>query len=312
MNYAKKLLNKKSFYLFLILSILIVVLVLVLLQIRNNKKVAFLLSQENYSYVKDESTPLILNVGCSRDDTMHFEKKLINKCIFSDYDTNNYFLVELIKIEKLKENQTYENNKYHQYQLSFKLPFSSNEIIKMNNFYLNLEYTNDEKLSLPMGTIAIASNNYNGNDIIISSMEGVVNENNDHQMLVGITLKPKMIEKDIIINKIKTISAITNLNLGEIKEITSEIENDQPLNDLLGKEYDLYNNKLINKLSLEIQSDKKYLIPLIYSKMDSITTLAFIIEYEKNGEIFEQVIYPFKFYSSSKDTLTKRLVYGRN
>lgn len=312
MNYAKKLLNKKSFYLFLILSILIVVLVLVLLQIRNNKKVVFLLSQENYSYVKDESTPLILNVGCSRDDTMHFEKKLISKCIFSDYDTNNYFLVELIKIEKLKENQTYENNKYHQYQLSFKLPFSSNEIIKMNNFYLNLEYTNDEKLSLPMGTIAIASNNYNGNDIIISSMEGVVNENNDHQMLVGITLKPKMIEKDIIINKIKTISAITNLNLGEIKEITSEIENDQPLNDLLGKEYDLYNNKLINKLSLEIQSDKKYLIPLIYSKMDSITTLAFIIEYEKNGEIFEQVIYPFKFYSSSNDTLTKRLVYGRN
>lgn len=310
MNYVKKLLNKKIFYLILIVMIILAVALLAILQFRNSQKVVFLIAQENYSYIKEDNTPLVLNINCSRDDTMYFEKRTINKCYISDYETNDSYLVELKDIKKASEKNTYNEQAYYLYKLSFKLPFSSNEIIKMNNFYLDIEYINEERVSLPMGTIAIASNIYQGSDVTISSLQGIVNEKNNNNMLVGITIKPNLLSKDIDIINLEAVSAVSKLNLSETKEITSDIENDQAISSILEKDYDILNEQLISELNLQMKSGKKYVIPLTYTKFEPYTTLGFIIKYVKNDEIFEQAIYPFKFFSSENQKNVKLVTYG--
>lgn len=312
MNYAKKLLNKKVLYLVLFGVILIICIIFSLLQIRNSKKIEFVIIQENYSYVRDEENPLSLQINCSRNDTMYFNKKLIKNCSFIDYENYDSFLVELIDIDKQNKNMHYQDKIYYSYQLLFKLPFSSNEVIKLNNFYLKMEYVNDEKITLPMGTIALAANQYTGNAVIISSMQGIVNKSNDSDTLVGIVLKTNSLN-NIEITNIKTVSTITEINLEEIKEITNEkIINDKPIEEILEKEYDIYDVKLTPRLNRTIEIGKMYVLPLMYRKAESIKTLAIIIKYFENGEELEQIVYPFKFFSGNQKMNVKKIVYDGN
>lgn len=311
MNYVKKLLRSKGIYIILFITILAIVIIFLLLQIRNSKKIEFLTVQNNYTHINDDNNPLSLQVSCSRNDTMYFNKKLVKNCTFIDYENYDSFLVELVDISKQNKNLNHENESYYSYRLLFKFPFSSSDIIVLNNFYLNIEYTNDEKIVLPMGSLAIASNNYSGTDIIISSMQGIVNKSNENNTLVGVVLRTASLEKNIQIIGIKAISSIVEINLNEVEKINDKtIVNNEPIEKILGKEYDIYNYITSTTLNSPIEMNLQYILPLMYKKSQVVTTVGFIIKYLKNDVEFEQIIYPFKFFNCDNNVDIKKIMYG--
>lgn len=242
---------------------------------------------------------------------MYFNKKLVKNCTFIDYENYDSFLVELVDISKQNKNLNHENESYYSYRLLFKFPFSSSDIIVLNNFYLNIEYTNDEKIVLPMGSLAIASNNYSGTDIIISSMQGIVNKSNENNTLVGVVLRTASLEKNIQIIGIKAISSIVEINLNEVEKINDKtIVNNEPIEKILGKEYDIYNYITSTTLNSPIEMNLQYILPLMYKKSQVVTTVGFIIKYLKNDVEFEQIIYPFKFFNCDNNVDIKKIMYG--
>ena len=311
MNYVKKLLRNKGIYIILFIAIFVIIIVFSLLQMRNSKKVEFLTIQNNYSHISDDNNPLSVQVNCSRNDTMYFNKKLVKRCTFIDYENYDSFLVELVDINKQNKNLNHKNENYYSYRLLFKFPFSSSDIIVLNNFYLNIEYTNDEKIVLPMGSLALATNNYSGTDIIISSMQGIVNKINDNDTLVGIVLRTTSLANDIQIVGIKAISSIVEINLDEVEEINDkEIINNEPIEKFLRKEYDIYNYITSTELNSPIEMNLQYILPLMYKRSQVVTTIGFVIRYLNNGTEFEQIIYPFKFFSGTEHVDIKKTNYG--
>lgn len=311
MNYVKKLLRSKGIYIILFITILVIILVFSLLQIRNSKRVEFLTIQNNYSHINDDTNPLAVQVNCSRNDTMYFNKKLVKNCTFIDYENYDSFVVELVDISKQSKNLSHKNENYYSYRLLFKFPFSSNDIIVLNNFYLNIEYINDEKIVLPMGSLALATNSYSGTDIIISSMQGIVNRNNENDTLVGIVLRPTSLTKNIQIIDIKAISSVVEVNLDEVEEINNKtIINNELMEEILGKEYDIYNYIPSTKLNSPIEINSQYILPLMYKKSQIITTIGLVIKYLNNDVEFEQIVYPFKFFSGTETVDIKKTIYG--
>ncbi len=307
MNFVKRLSNRKVIYLIFGVIIIIIAATFVLLQVRNSKKVVFLTIQNDYSYIKDQKNGLSVQVNCSRDDTMYFNKKLIRQCSFMDYESYDSVQVNLQSIKKKAEKIKYDGEEYFGYQLSFDLPFSSNDIMKFNNFYLKMEYVNDEIISLPLGSVAIASSDYLGDDLVIGSLQGIVNDSNNYQTLVGIVIKPLSEADDVEIVDIKAVSSVVSLNLGDSVELIDEVVNNDSLEKLLNKEYDLYNSKLDSQLREPLEMGKQYLIPFHYNKCQQIKTLAFTIKYLKNNELFEQLIYPFQFFNGPSQAVAKKV-----
>ncbi len=307
MNFVKRLSNRKVIYLIFGVIIIIIAATFVLLQVRNSKKVVFLTIQNDYSYIKDQKNGLSVQVNCSRDDTMYFNKKLIRQCSFMDYESYDSVQVNLQSIKKKAEKIKYDGEEYFGYQLSFDLPFSSNDIMKFNNFYLKMEYVNDEIISLPLGSVAIASSDYLGDDLVIGSLQGIVNDSNNYQTLVGIVIKPLSEADDVEIVDIKAVSSVVSLNLGDSVELIDEVVNNDSLEKLLNKEYDLYNSKLDSQLREPLEMGKQYLIPFHYNKCQQIKTLAFTITYLKNNELFEQLIYPFQFFNGPEQIVAKKV-----
>lgn len=307
MNFAKKSFTKKHLFLLLILAIIVVVIMFVILQNRNSKKVTFLIFQENYSFVLGGNEQISFQINCNRDDTMYFNPKYLEKISLVDYDSEDIINVNLNSINKIKKEIEYEEEKYYGYKLIIDLPFSSTEIIKYQNFYLKLEYINDEEVCLPMGSLALVAKDLSGEDLVITSLQGIVNRQGDYQTLVGVMIKLSS-TSDVKILDIKAISSVVNLNLGETIETDEDTKNNDDLSTILNKEYDIYSNKLVDKLINPLELKKRYLIPLSYSSYEQVRTLSFIIKYMKNDIIFEQAIEAFPFFSERR-MIAKKVVY---
>lgn len=308
MNYVKKLSKNKWEYLLLILLLISVFVTLMIFQIRNSKKLIFLTSLKNYSLVLDEED-FNVNIKCSRNDTMYFNQKMIKNAYFYDQKTKDTYLVKVKDINLEKDYYQYQYDQYYDYDLTISIPFTSNEVIKFKNFFLVLEYLNDEKLNFKMGTLALLTKPSSQNEIIINSLKGIVNVANQKETVVGIILKMSSLHDEIILNKVEIISSVVNANMNEIKELKNCPDQTEEISKILQKEYDIF--KRVNDTTTEIliNNEKTLVVPFSYDFVSQVKTLGFILHYQINSESFEQIIYPFKFFETTNFSQIEKMSY---
>ncbi len=98
---------------------------------------------------------LDLNIKCSRQDTMYMNKEMVDNTYILDYTTKDTYMIDLVDIVYINRYSS-EHDSYFDYKLTFSIPFDSNTEIELNNFYLVINYLNDEgKLYFVMRKIPV-------------------------------------------------------------------------------------------------------------------------------------------------------------
>lgn len=309
MNYVKKLFKEKLDYIILILFLLSVSITLLILYTRNSEKLIFLTVQDNYSVITNEDNLLEFNVKCSRQDTMYLQKEMIDTTYLLDYTTEDNYLIEVKDIVYLGR-YSYEGDSYFDYRFQLMLPFRSDQEIELNNFYLVINYLNNETLNLKMGSLSVLSTDEGDREIVIKNLKGIVNEYDNKQYLVGIIFNFASINNFIEIININPISTIIENDLENIKLLESvEINSTMSISELLEYDYNPFSKNNKTTISLDLDKEKAILVPLKYNKKVQIKTLGFIIEYLNNGEYQYQLVYPFQFFNTSIESLVEKVEY---
>lgn len=315
--FKKPLFKNKLDYLLLAVLVVCVFIVLLILQIRNSKKLIFLSVIDHYSYVlageEDVMEPLTFTIKCSRNDTMYFDKSLINTVYLYDQTTQDSYQVLIDEINLQEDKFYYQNDGYYDYQLKIKIPFKTSSQIQLTNFYLRLEYQNDEKLNFKMGSLAfIFDNDSYQNNFLISNLKGIINEINNQKTLVGINLKIESKQEMLTLNSIETISSKVKTNLQETKIISSELNFNDDITEILGKDYDLFKPNNQDELNLVLNNNTNLFVPLIYNEYCQIKVLGLIINYTIADKQFSQLIYPFKFFETTSTKEIEKMSYKIN
>ena len=209
---------------------------------------------------------------------------------------------------------SYQHDSYFDYKLTFNIPFNSTQEIELNNFYLVINYLNDESLHFKMGSLSILPVEDDSCDILINNMKGIVNTISQKQFLVGIVLDIENLVDCIELINISSISSVVDLDLSNIVYLeNSDINSTMAINEILGFNYDplIYTHNHTT-ISIDLDSRNVLFIPLKYKQVIQIKTLGFIIEYFKNGEYHYQLIYPFKFFNTYTESIVEKLEYDYN
>jgi len=313
MNFMKKLFNEKIDYVILILFIISSTITLLMFYIRNSQKLIFLTVQDNHSIICNKDNLLDLNIKCSRQDTMYMNKEMVDNTYILDYTTKDTYMIDLVDIVYINR-YSYEHDSYFDYKLTFSIPFDSNKEIELNNFYLVINYLNDETLNFKMGSLSILPTTDDSFDILINNMKGIVNTFEEKQYLVGVIFDIENLLDCIEIINISTISSIVDLDLSNIVYLdSSDINPTEDIKDLLCFEYDpfIYNHN-INNINIDLSNELILFIPLKYKQVIQVKTLGFIIEYLQNGEYHYQLIYPFKFFNTYSESIVEKIEYDFN
>ena len=312
MNFVKKLFKEKIDYILLILFILSTTITLFIFYYRNTQKLVFLTISDNYSVIVNEDNLFSLNIKCSRQDTMYMNKEMVDSTYILDYTTQDTYLIELKDIKYI-DRYSYEQDSYYDYNLTFYIPFQSNGEIELKNFYLIINYLNDESLNFKMGSLSILSTNDLSSDILIKNMKGIVNVYDEKQYLVGIIFDIEGLENSIEVINILTISGIVDLNLNKTVVLEShDILATTIIDDLLDAPYDPFEKTNKGKLNMDLDQEQILLIPLSYNEKIQIKTLGFMIEYLKNGEYHYQLVYPFMFFNTNTESIVEKFEYDYN
>ncbi len=302
MNYTKKKSRTKWFIIITCLVSLIIISIIVVAFLR--KKDYYYYFAKDDVYYLDKSNPTFnVSIYSTHQDDYYLDMTSINSVVLKSQDRKEFYTLNLNKIVKEQQTEIYQNQTFYKYRFNLMLPLKEIDNFSLDDATLELNYISDESLSLKLGTF-IMYDNLNDSHLTITKLKGVVNTIDNLQVLcgMGITISSK---NNVTIKKIETLDQRININNDQIKVLeNSDYLNETLMSTLLQDEYNPYHVNTTNNLDITINDteSKHYLIPFSYQKLFSIDTLGFIITYSLDGIIYQQLIYPFKFYATTTNS----------
>lgn len=299
MNYMKK-----TYRIIILSSILIVLVVGLILIVSYKRKQIYTFLTVPYDYyvsTSDEQTIDFL-VFTKEWDTPYLKEENILRSNLAVSMSKDSYQVHIDEIEKMGLAK-YEDEQYTQFRLHIYIPLSSKDIINLDDVYLNLEYENEEELSLPLGNICIFPSVLTS-DIYYSSLKGITKDVNGDKTLVGVVTKINT-KKDIKIKHIIPLHNKSKIN-SEYTKIISIDEADTTL----PIDYNPLDNSIKDKeLDINIHNDDYLFIALAHENSSGSSLMGFKIIYLDEGVEKYFVINPFRFFSDDSLYQVEKTVY---
>ncbi len=307
MNFMKKIYSIKI-YVILSFIILLIFGIIVYLSISRKKDVyKFLTIPESY-YLDDKYPTFNINLYSNHTNDYFLKEKTIKEISVKSYTSTDSYKLKLNQIREEDQGINNNNIDYYKYCLNVTFPVDINMNYQIKDAYLEIEYISDEILKFDIGSI-IFYKELLDNKISIMCMKPIVNIIENKQIITGIGLTLSSNE-DIIIENISSLDERLFFKLDQFKIIENNYNNNVLIEELLNEKYNpSLTKEKHNFIQLEKDSEKHFVIPIGYNRIESINTFGFIIEYEIDGIQHEQLVNPFKFFSGKINV--KEICYAR-
>ena len=178
---------------------------------------------------------------------------------------------------------------------------------------MSMNYINDETLDFKIGKVFLYNKDESLKAFTISSLKGLVTTINEEQTLSGVILSLTKEYDNLTIINIETLNNNVIINKGKITELEhTNYESTTSINDVLGYEYNIYNQPSDKNINYNVDNNLIFLLPLSYLNQSSVSTLGFKITYIMDNTVYHQVIEPFMFFKSYLDFEVDFFVYDIN
>lgn len=299
MNCMKKHFTIKMYIIFTVGFTLILGMVIFLTITRKKDIYKFMTILESY-YLQEKYPTFNINVFSNHHEDYFLKQDTIKELsIKSESSTDSYVL----KLNQIKEeNETFSNQqeKYYKYQINVTFPIDINTTYQIEDAYLQIDYISDELLKFDIGSI-IFYHELLDNKISIPCMKPVVNIIDEKQVMTGLGLT-LMSADDITITNIEPLDNRIFLKNSQITKTSSNYDNNISIEKLIDTTYKpLIKDDEKTNIKLIKNEENHYVIPIGYNDLETINTIGFVINYEIEGLNYQQLIYPFKYFSGIKE-----------
>ena len=279
--------------------LIIIITSIIIITNKRNTELSIIVPDKHYSLLYEDKPILNLKFYCSKDDPLIFDLNNISKAsIYNEYDMYNCKIEEIIKSEDLTN---YQNKDYYEGIFKIILNFTSNELIDIKNAYLKIIYNNEDELNIKIGNLCFYKSR-SVNNITIKKVQSIVNPIDQYLSMVGIILEIEALS-DLEIVNIIPISSSLKINNKYVK-VNHEIldyDNNMNIKEIVGNGYLLFSESspLFTKIIINEKERIQLIIPFSYQVKELVDNCGLIIRYKINGEIFEQIVNPYKLFNSS-------------
>ena len=280
-----------------ILSIIAVVLVLILVIPEDNSITILSVEKEYLLASNTKETQLNVVTFADEKDSVYFNKDSIKDTYIFDYETKEKFRVTLLDALNTKKKVNYIDRDYYQYNLSFKIDFYSSELMNINNAYIQFVYPDETNITVRIGNIVRC---FTPNDGILhyTRLKGIVNEFKDKSYLCGVIIDLSVDELIDIVDIIPLSNGLgidaENVSVGQF-----EYKYNTSMNDIIFGYNPLKDKTNFN--SVFVKGKTSIFIPLRYDSLRQIMITSFIIKYKYDDQVYEMLVYPFKYFDAKSD-----------
>lgn len=293
MNLLKK---KYKLIIAVISSVLLIVICVIILLKQNPNKCEFItLSNDYYVVNSNNNNTINVPIYVSELDSEFMKKENIDKIyIFNNKDEDKY----QVNLEycTFRKEAVYEGDTYYQYDVKLDFLFSTDELLTIEDAYLEIFYPNDIIIKLKIGSI-IVYNYYSNECLGYSNLKGLVKTYQNTTMLTGVLVKLYNLNKYRICG-IKCINNYAEINTEYTKKVEYVSDESTPLDSFIDNKFNIIGNN-VTIFSIDMKEEEYIFIALNYNSYISSPCIGFIIEYEQDGKMYEKVISPFKFYKEA-------------
>lgn len=212
----------------------------------------------------------------------------------------DYFMVYIDNIKEA-DMASYDGKSYYEYDLTISLPLSSDEVLNINNAYLEFEYVNEEKLALNIGNICIYELGEVHN-LTISRLRGFTMDIENKKMLAGTLIKFNH-EEDVTITNIEPLSCQARINKKEVYKTDEEFT--------LPDNYEII-GKNDNSIDIELGINDYLFIGLSYDEYCIAPQIGYVIYYTMNDTEYKEIISPFSYYKTDDQFKIEKYEYETN
>lgn len=295
MNFWKK--NYKIIFGILI-GIGFLISTLLIINFKRPKKNIFLTTHNDYFIVnQDFNNTFDCLIFSSIENSYYLNLKNIEEVAIVDYQTSDLYAVVIEQIH-YTTTATYENKDYYGYDCHFVIPYIISDLLLIKDARLNFSYSNEETISLKIGSMCIYNYSNEGN-LHYASLKGYTKLKNQHTILDSVLIKLEN-SSPYVITKITSLSNYANVDLKNVSIVRNE-----------ELEY-AEQCPLCNSLTIELNGDDYLLLRLKYNEVEESALIGFIITYTVNDIEFQKTILPFKFFSSSQPITMIKYEYTTN
>lgn len=297
MNCMKKHL-RINVKLILLAMLFVVSLVTIIISILRSKKIYHFLTYQKEYYLMENNPSFNVNIYSTNIKDNYLYKDNIKSIILSDELEDNYYEITLNNIVDNKESISYEDKLFKKHTLNLTFPITNGESFQIHNAKLKLNFTSNEVIDIPIGSVILNQNEYD-NEINITKLKGTVNIIDNIPVLTGIGITVDA-NQSIKITSIRSLDDRIEIDLNDTFNLSdSNYPNDIKLSEL--KE-NVYGYEPCS-LPIELETSKHIFLPFKYQNIVTIKTVGFIIEYEKGINKYYQLISPFQFFNSSIESI---------
>ena len=296
MNFMKKLSHTKVYIILTIIIIAVMTVILILAINRKKEVYHFLTIPESY-YLKRNYPTFDISLYSSNKNDYYLKSDVIDTLNLKSKSINDSYMLQINQIIEEDEIILHNDKEFYKYRMNVTFPIDLESSYQITDAYIELNYSSSEKLCLDIGNIVFYEEELESK-ISIKYMKPIVNFIKEKQVLTGIGLTINC-DKDIVIKKIESLDKRVFIKNSQIKMIEkSDYSNQMDIKTLINDDYDpiLIDNETLN-LYIDKNTSNHYVIPLGYTTLESINTLGFKISYTIDGIEYEQLIYPFKYFS---------------
>ena len=293
MNLLKK---KYKIVIVVTCAILLIIICIILLLKQNPNKCEFItLSNDYYVVNSNNDNAINIPIYVSELETEFMKKQNIEMMYITTNKDEDIYQVKADYLTFRKE-AIYEGNTYYQYDVKIYFLFVTDELLKIDDAYLEIYYPNNIIIKLKIGSIIIY--NYSLNDGLgYSNLKGLVNSYQNTTMLTGVLIKLNNVN-NYRINNIQCINNYAKIDSKYTKKVEYLSDENTPLHSFIDDQFNIIGCNE-TPLSIDMKKEEYLFIVLNYDSYISSPCIGFIIEYEVDGKIYEKVISPFKFYKES-------------
>ena len=291
---------KKRFSLIIIgvISLLVLVMVILIIHFHRPQNVIVCNFKKHYSVIYEDYPTVNLKLWVNEKDNPYFDVNNIEKAtVTTNLDS---YIVKVIDAQLADETSFYNEKEGYAASYTIKWDFVSDDLITMNNAVLDLNFKNNESLSINIGNLCFQKA-INDHLVHINQIQSIVNDLGDLDTMVALKLSITS-EEDCTIEQIIPISSSVSVNNDYVLvDADVSVDNEISYTTLFGASYSPFNSSStnFNTIVLNKKINKEIVIPLAYSEKEFVDSLGFILVLNTSHGTIRQIINPYCLFSTA-------------
>lgn len=282
------------------IGVMLLSIIAIIATILRRKEIYRYLTYPNIYYLSTDDDTIKVKLYSSHEEDPYLQKANITNLSLEVPQEKDHYALSIDQIVVEQEHINYQKHKYRTYTLHLNFPFDPNGSLQMHHVNLVFEFVYGEKFKIPIGSIIYYKKGRTGS-LRLANLKGIVEEKSELQILTGIGITLYHIENcSFQLKKIESLDNRVTIESNTVMELYTTI---YPQNASLLEIEETY-CKQIHPLPFEIDANNQthLFFPLVYNDLQTITTLAFAITYQEDGQTYTQIFEPFQFFKTTSIT----------